>query len=1198
MTPSATSCPFCSPDPDRVVFETELVRALWDAFAVSPGHLLLVPRRHVAHWFSATAREQAALIEALPRAREAVLEQHLPDGFNIGINVGEAAGQTVPHLHLHLIPRFTGDMEDPTGGVRGVIPQRQNYQKLDLNSRSGSGDTATGEVVPLPYRAEPSLAPRLVRGDDDPLLPHLTRDLARAHALDLAVAFVLKSGVNALEPHLRDILARREGRVRLVTGDYLDVTEPEALAQLRDLSDESTGTLELRVFETKNQSFHPKAYLIHHSERHQSAYVGSSNLTRTALQSGVEWNYRVDSAVDAAGVEEAAAAFEQLFRHPATVEVTEAWLRAYRERRRPVDVSTDVPPEPPVPRPEPHEIQAEALEALAQTREEGNQAGLVVLATGLGKTYLSAFDVERTGVRRVLFVAHRDEILQQARRAFRDVFPNRTLGLYTGKQKEPDAEVVFASVQTLSRQQNIHRFAPDAFDYVIIDEFHHANAKTYRRIIDYLDPGFLLGLTATPDRTDGGDLLSLCGENLVFECNLVEGIRRDRLAPFQYFGVPDDVDYENIPWRSGRFDEEALTQALATQVRAQNAYEQWEGRAGERTLAFCCSQVHARFMRGFFRAHGVGAAAVYAAPDSDPRAESLRALEAGEIEVLFAVDMFNEGLDVPAVDTVMMLRPTESRILWLQQLGRGLRKAEGKTELGVIDYIGNHRAFLLKAETLLLALGDEDVSRGALRERLRQVAAGELSLPEGCAVTYETEVVNIFNALLQPTTREDALRLWVQDHVDRHGVRPRAIDAFHAEIDLRSIRRDHGSWMGFLENEGFLDPHEQRAYRHTPDFFDHLDVSSMTKSFKMITLLAMLNQDAIPGAIELRDLAREFARLARRNANLRREVAVDLDDETQLTAYIRKNPVNAWASGSREAGPFFAVDGSEFRFANSVPDEDREIWQELTRELAEWRLAESMRRTGSADSTGQARGRVRVRDGSAVLDFTAEASEIALPVGQGRARHKGRDLTLRWEGPKVVAALDDGQDVLKTLVVEMFGSDAGLPGRRDEVVLDFDANPPELLSADEHERSEHLKLWKSYTREEIRERLAGPGRGYWQQGIVSVGDRLVLLVTLEKDDLPENHRYSDHFESDRLFHWQTQRQTTRHGKHGRRIQNAGPDGAEVYLFVRRAKKVGGVTQPFVYCGRPKFVKWEGEKPINVVFELEEPVPDSTRLLDT
>jgi len=337
--------------------------------------------------------------------------------------------------------------------------------------------------------------------------------------VDAAVSFVMESGVKLIAPHLQDLLGRG-GAVRLLTGDDLDVTDPAALRRLLDLDGDTT----LSVFEAAHTVFHPKAWLFHFPDGSGVALVGSSNLSDSALRRGVEWNFRLVTADQQGGWQDALAAFEALLARPEVRPLSHPWVDAY-ERRRRTDTTdrpivAEVGPEPPRAVPFPHPIQQRALAALEDTRAAGYKAGLVVLATGLGKTWLSAFDTDRPEFRRVLFVAHREEILNQALESFRAIRPNDTFGRYSDKAKDRDADVLFASVQTLGKAAHLRRFAPDAFDYIVIDEFHHAAARTYRTLIDHFRPKFLLGMTATPERTDGGDLLGLCQENLVFECGL------------------------------------------------------------------------------------------------------------------------------------------------------------------------------------------------------------------------------------------------------------------------------------------------------------------------------------------------------------------------------------------------------------------------------------------------------------------------------------------------------------------------------------------------------------------------------------------------------------------------------------------------------------------------------------------------------
>ena len=524
---STPACPFCTPDAARVFYRDALVIGLWDGFPVTPGHALLIPVRHVPDWFDASLEERMALVRATDVARNAIEAQYGADAYNIGINSGEAAGQTVFHLHVHVIPRRHGDVKDPRGGVRYVIPDRANYVR----------DSAPQ----ITYAAPSDLRLKaLVTGStDDPLLPHLKHHLAVANAADIAVAFTLRSGLDLLQADLQDLLDRN-GRLRILTGDYLGVTDPDALLRLLDLH----GDVEYRVYESASStapaafagSFHPKAYVFKHRDGSGAAFVGSSNLSRSALAEGVEWNYRVVDSRDPAGLNEVRIAFERLFRTANTVPLTGEWVERYRARRPEARliVPVDVADEPAPVIPNPHVIQLEALQNLDKTRADGRRAGLVVLATGLGKTWLSAFD--SMAFKRILFVAHRQEILGQALKTYRTIRPHDTFGLYTGTEKAPAVAVLFASIQTLSRQAHLDRFAPDAFDYIVVDEFHHAEARTYRRLIQHFTPQFLLGLTATPERTDGADLLALCDNNLVYRCDVPEGIGANYSAHFGISG--------------------------------------------------------------------------------------------------------------------------------------------------------------------------------------------------------------------------------------------------------------------------------------------------------------------------------------------------------------------------------------------------------------------------------------------------------------------------------------------------------------------------------------------------------------------------------------------------------------------------------------------------------------------------------------
>ena len=425
---------------------------------------------------------------------------------------------------------------------------------------------------------------------------------------------------------------------------------------------------------------------------------------------------------------------------------------------------------------------------------------------------------------------------------------------------------VFASVQTLAGQ--LASFDADEFDYIVIDEFHHAAAPSYRRVIDHFAPKFLLGLTATPDRMDGADLLALCGDNLVYECDLVEGIRRSELVPFRYWGVPDSVDFEPIPWRNGRFEPEMLAQAVETQERAQRALEEWSDRRGQRTLAFCVSTSHADFMAGYFEANGVRAAAVHSGPTSAPRHASLDELKDGRLEVVFAVDLFNEGLDAPHVDTVLMLRPTESPVVFLQQLGRGLRTSPGKEHLVVVDFIGNHRSFLLKPRTLL-SLGQRTVPSTAAV--VAALETGEFGLPPGCSVDYQLEVVDTLRRLSAARGRS-AIEEYCRSYYEEEGVRPSAAQTFHAGYNPASVRARHGGWFGYLRDLGITSDQETRVVEAAGEVLDGLESEQINKSYKLVLLRALLHDGALRTGASVDRLAETSRALIAGDPRLVRDV--------------------------------------------------------------------------------------------------------------------------------------------------------------------------------------------------------------------------------------------------------------------------------------------------------------------------------------
>ena len=518
------------------------------------------------------------------------------------------------------------------------------------------------------------------------LLYQLKYSMMNADRIDIIVSFLMESGVRMLLKDLQRALERGT-RIRILTGNYLGITQPGALYLIKDAVGDQ---IDLRFYKEKERSFHPKAYIFHKKEFGE-IYIGSSNVSRSALTSGIEWNYHFDVFRDKDNFNRFFENFEDLFYNHSIVIDDEVLKQYSKEWKRPAlqkdldryeNVSKDSRDTEAQMLFQPRGAQIEALYALKNSRREGADKGLVYAATGVGKTYLAAFD--SAGFEKVLFVAHREEILRQAAKSFQNVRHSQDYGFFTGKEKTVGKSVIFASVATLGRQAYLHDryFAEDYFDYIVIDEFHHAVTEQYKRIMAYFKPKFLLGLTATPERMDGRSIYELCDYNVPYQISLQDAVNKGMLVPFHYYGVYDEtVDYSGIRKVKGKYDEEELTRELLVNKRYALIYKHYMKYRSQKAMGFCCSRKHAEEMAKEFCLRDIPAAAVYSNSDggySEDRSVALRKLEHGEIKVIFSVDMFNEGLDISDIDMVMFLRPTESPVVFLQQLGRGLRKSRGK----------------------------------------------------------------------------------------------------------------------------------------------------------------------------------------------------------------------------------------------------------------------------------------------------------------------------------------------------------------------------------------------------------------------------------------------------------------------------------------------------------------------------------------
>jgi len=786
----------------------------------------------------------------------------------------------------------------------------------------------------------------LTVGGNDPFLPLLLQSINYSTNIRIATAFTRMTGYELIQSALAEA-AERGAHIQIVTGDYLSITDPQALRYLMLLKDAGAN---VRIFQSDGRvSFHMKTYLFENrldvTKLDGCAFVGSSNITRSALKQGLEWNLRIDANEDSQRFQKILSEFDAVYRNERCHDLTHQWIDQYVKRIP--DVSTSAPAEPGqeeiLPVPIPNDVQSEVLDALAASREQGYRRGLVVMATGLGKTWLSAFDTKAMNAKRVLFVAHRKEILEQAEQTFLRIHPNAKVGRYMGPERDVNVDMLFASIQTLGGEHHLGNFKADYFDYVIVDEFHHAAARTYQRLLGHFKPRFLLGLTATPDRTDQSDILHLCDDNLVFSNDLFDGINAKLLCPFEYYGIGDEsVDYKEISWRNGRFDPSQLYSQLATHARARHNLKVWKEHHQQRTLAFCISKKHADYMADYFKRHGVQAVSVHS--DSlTRRNDALEQLERGEIEVVFSVDLFNEGVDLPAIDTVLMLRPTESKILFLQQLGRGLRQSAdtGKEKLVCLDFIGNHISFFRKAEALF-KIGATNTER---RDFLNQTKEGALELPDGCFVNYDLKALDFMEKLL--VTRVDQQEDIYRSLRDSMGRRPTLSEFYRAGGAVDTIRRQHGQWLKFVISEEELSDDEQECLIEHQDFFRELETTNMAKSFKCILLEAFVELDGLRKELRIEDLAEQSFLLLQRRRLLQQDLpeefrsapGADNDLPSGWINYRKRNPVNAWIGGNtNKAATYFHLNDNKFSYSKNVKNELIDVFGLLVQELASYRL--------------------------------------------------------------------------------------------------------------------------------------------------------------------------------------------------------------------------------------------------------------------
>ena len=796
-----------------------------------------------------------------------------------------------------------------------------------------------------------------ITGHNDHLYKHIQQSIHSATSIDIIVSFLMESGVKLIQEDLKAIKDKNIP-IRILTGNYLNITQPSALYLIKEILGDK---VDLRFYNDTKRSFHAKAYIFE-KDKEGEIFIGSSNLSRSAWTSGIEWNYRIDKNKNEEDFKFFKNVFEDLFNNESII-VNDEELEKYSKTWKKPKIYTSVNNEKEDINYvydenknstvtnifEPRGAQIEAIYELKKTRLDGNDKGLVVAATGIGKTYLAAFDSKE--FHRVLFVAHREEILKQAYESFKNVRCDKhidyntqihdkvadkvelnniyekdkynddgySMGFFMNSTKDNNRDIIFASVQSLGKEDYLNEkyFAKDYFDYIVVDEFHHAVSKNYQNIINYFEPKFMLGLTATPDRLDNKDVFSVCNYNTVYEATLKTAIDKGWLVPFRYYGIYDDsVNYDEVEFKNGKYNDKELEKALSINNRANVILSHYKKYKSKRALGFCTSKAHAEFMAKYFNENGIPSCAVYSGNDgeyNEERSIALKRLRDEDVKVIFSVDMFNEGLDVKSIDLVLFLRPTESPTVFLQQLGRGLRLDKNKKYLNVLDFIGNYK----KANLVpYLLTGDSKI-----RESCNDTIPKEEDYPEDCFVDFDFRLVDIFekmrkaNQKIEDMIKEEYFNVKLGlEHI------PSRIELFtYMDNDLYSNIKKKAKINVFRDYVKFLDSvnelnEGERLFVNTfgHDFIKFIETTSMSKTYKLPVLLAFYNNGDMKLKIDDEDLYRSFENFYSKGSN-----SVDMykDKATsgfktwgkkQYVSLARKNPIHFLCKSSSE---FFYLDG-------------------------------------------------------------------------------------------------------------------------------------------------------------------------------------------------------------------------------------------------------------------------------------------------
>ncbi len=892
------------------------------------------------------------------------------------------------------------------------------------------------------------------------LYGELKKEILSADRIDILVSFIKYSGLRLLMDEFKEFTLTK--KLRIITTSYMGASDFKAIKMLAELPN-----TEVKIsFDNKRTRLHAKAYYFHRDTGFSTAYIGSSNMSNPAMSSGLEWNVKASEYTSPDLINKYRASFntywndEEFVLFDSNNEEQHEQLKSALEERNITEgdqlLFFDIKPYP---------YQLEILEKLEVEREVHHSfKNLVVAATGTGKTVISAFDFKRFYQKhaqaKILFLAHRKEILEQSLLTFRHILHDQNFGeLWVAGMVPKIGNHLFASIQTINQDMKFEGFAPDYFDYIILDETHHSKAESYERIINYFEPQILLGLTATPERMDGKDILEFFNNRIAAEIRLTEAIDKKLLSPFHYFAVTDPVSLEHLQWQRGGYLPNELSNVYTkNNQRALVVLESLERYLTNlnqvKGLGFCVSKEHAKYMSEFFNKHGIPSIPLDSDSSKEERSSAQSKLIKGEVKFIFIVDLYNEGVDIPEVNTVLFLRPTESQTIFLQQLGRGLRLSDNKEVLTVLDYVGQaHHSYDFNSKLRSLV--------GKTKRSMKEEIQLEFpNLPKGCFIQLERVAKEyILNNLnFTAATKHNILRL-LREY------------KFHTSKPL--------TLTNFLT-------------------FNHLEIGQL---YKVGSFYELCYQANVMDKYEVED-GKELNNALWRLANV---------DSKQLLVFAK-----SYLS----------------QLPNSYDDFSEEEKQSVS-----------------------------------MLYYTFWDNEPGVGYINAFKRLKEKNASIYQE---IFEIIDYKLETLST--------------KSKKISLHY---------------SLPLEIHARYTVDQV---LAAIGEHTeskkvpFREGVKFIKDNKtdIFFITLNKSekDYLESTMYEDYAISDQLFHWQTQSRTSVESLTGQRYIHYRKTGNTILLFVRENKRENGKTSPYYFLGKANYVEHQGSKPISIIWQLEEKIPQT------